>query len=207
MFKYIIFINNFFNKLCFFFQNGALKIKAPPNWRKEVESVAQKKLKKRRTEVRNESLEKISDGCYERRFEELTKNVKLADYKRDALELNREFASQEEMDRSFYEKDCLTKVQYSYNNEGTLFNPSFKKCNVSHLNTALDVLKYALGKEGPNGFEKFNLRGITSSMLYFGTYGSSFPWHTEDGDLPSVNYLHQGAPKIWFVVPASELLM
>ena len=47
------------------------------------------------------------------------------------------------------------------------------------------------------------IAGVSSPMLYFGTYGSMFAWHTEDVDLAAVNYLHAGEPKIWYVVPPS----
>ncbi len=43
--------------------------------------------------------------------------------------------------------------------------------------------------------------GIHSPYLYFGTWKSSFAWHTEDFYLNSMNYLHFGEPKHWYNVP------
>lgn len=45
-----------------------------------------------------------------------------------------------------------------------------------------------------------NLPGVTSPYLYFGMWGSVFCAHTEDMNLLSVNYLHAGAPKIWYAI-------
>ncbi|CAF0760294.1 unnamed protein product, partial [Didymodactylos carnosus] len=42
---------------------------------------------------------------------------------------------------------------------------------------------------------------ITSPFLYVGMWGSVFGMHTEDCDLYSLNYLHHGAAKIWYVIP------
>ena len=33
---------------------------------------------------------------------------------------------------------------------------------------------------------------------------SSFCWHYEDLFLHSVNYMHAGAPKIWYTIPAFD---
>lgn len=32
-------------------------------------------------------------------------------------------------------------------------------------------------------------------------FGSSFAWHREDRNLFSINYLHDGADKVWYSVP------
>ena len=44
------------------------------------------------------------------------------------------------------------------------------------------------------------LDGITTPMLYFGMWRAMFAIHTEDQDLFSINYLHYGAPKAWYVI-------
>lgn len=43
--------------------------------------------------------------------------------------------------------------------------------------------------------------GIYDSYIYVGTWKSTFPWHTEDMDLYSLNYLHSGAAKTWYFIP------
>lgn len=47
--------------------------------------------------------------------------------------------------------------------------------------------------------------GVTSPMLYFGVWRSVFGLHTEDKDLFSINYLHQGAPKVWYTIPPDQV--
>nr|XP_018915471.1 PREDICTED: lysine-specific demethylase 4E-like [Bemisia tabaci]XP_018917662.1 PREDICTED: lysine-specific demethylase 4E-like [Bemisia tabaci] len=46
--------------------------------------------------------------------------------------------------------------------------------------------------------------GITSKTSFIGVWGSSFPWHSEDMRLWSANVLLYGAPKYWYVLPASQ---
>ena len=41
-------------------------------------------------------------------------------------------------------------------------------------------------------------------MLYFGSWRSMFGWHTEDMDLFSINFLHTGAPKLWYGIPVAQ---
>eukprot|EP01083_Nonionella_stella_P028493 78466_1 len=49
-----------------------------------------------------------------------------------------------------------------------------------------------------------NAAGITTTYIYFGEFLTSFPWHIEDAKLFSVNYLHFGAPKMWYMIPPSH---
>ncbi|KAK9825321.1 hypothetical protein WJX74_009284 [Apatococcus lobatus] len=56
------------------------------------------------------------------------------------------------------------------------------------------VLRYLIGEE--------LITGVMVPWLYVGTALSAFCWHVEDHALYSINYLHQGAPKVWYGVPA-----
>ena len=48
--------------------------------------------------------------------------------------------------------------------------------------------------------ENCAIPGVTTPMLYYGAYKSAFAWHVEDYDLLSCNYIHDGAPKTWYIV-------
>ena len=131
--------------------------------------------------------------------------VPFATFKQKNEIKTKKFDSADAMDRSIFEEDCLEPAEYANNNDGSLFHQTFKESNINKLDTLLQLQTYAYGDfEYARGFRRWQFPGITSSMLYFGTYASTFPWHTEDADLPSVNYMHQGAAKIWFSIPASK---
>ena len=49
-----------------------------------------------------------------------------------------------------------------------------------------------------------NISGMKVPWLYAGMLYSCFCWHTEDHWTYSINYLHWGAPKIWYGVPSSD---
>jgi hypothetical protein len=48
------------------------------------------------------------------------------------------------------------------------------------------------------------ISGITTPMLYIGMLFASFCWHYEDSFMPSINYHHEGAPKLWYGCAGSD---
>ncbi|XP_020247173.1 lysine-specific demethylase JMJ703 isoform X1 [Asparagus officinalis] len=55
-------------------------------------------------------------------------------------------------------------------------------------------------------FESGEISGVLVPWLYIGMCFSSFCWHVEDHHLYSLNYLHWGAPKMWYGVPGKDSL-
>jgi hypothetical protein len=54
------------------------------------------------------------------------------------------------------------------------------------------------------GGENDLISGIQVPWFYFGNIFSTFCWHTEDLYLYSLNYLHEGSPKIWYSIPHDQ---
>jgi|LauGreDrversion4_2_1035121.scaffolds.fasta_scaffold538616_1 hypothetical protein len=55
-----------------------------------------------------------------------------------------------------------------------------------------------------NNDEEHQISGITVPWFYFGMLFSSFCWHTEDLYLYSLNYMHEGAEKIWYSISHTQ---
>lgn len=66
----------------------------------------------------------------------------------------------------------------------------FQVWNINKLGTILDCISDEY---------HISIDGVTTAYLYFGMWKTTFAWHTEDMDLYSINYLHFGAPKTWYV--------
>jgi len=48
------------------------------------------------------------------------------------------------------------------------------------------------------------MSGVTLPWTYSGMLFSTFCWHYEDLMLYSMNYMHEGKGKIWYVVPEED---
>ncbi|XP_044499918.1 putative lysine-specific demethylase JMJ16 [Mangifera indica] len=55
-------------------------------------------------------------------------------------------------------------------------------------------------------YESGDISGVLVPWLYIGMCFSSFCWHVEDHHLYSLNYMHWGAPKMWYGVPGNNAL-
>lgn len=55
-------------------------------------------------------------------------------------------------------------------------------------------------------YENADISGVQVPWLYVGMCFSSFCWHVEDHHLYSLNYMHFGAPKMWYGVPGSDAI-
>ncbi|ESW15958.1 hypothetical protein PHAVU_007G117400 [Phaseolus vulgaris] len=53
-------------------------------------------------------------------------------------------------------------------------------------------------------YEISDISGVLVPWLYIGMCFSSFCWHVEDHHLYSLNYMHWGAPKLWYGVPGKD---
>ncbi|XP_047189185.1 lysine-specific demethylase 4A isoform X2 [Scophthalmus maximus] len=98
----------------------------------------------------------------------------------------------EELERKFWKNLTFNPPLYGADVSGTLYDPDVTEWNIGRLNTILDTV------ESDSGIK---IKGVNTPYLYFGMWKSAFAWHTEDMDLYSINYLHFGEPKSWYVVP------
>lgn len=100
--------------------------------------------------------------------------------------------SNEDLERKYWKNLPFVAPIYGADVNGSLIDPHINEWNLNSLGTILDhvISDY-----------KIKFEGVNTSFLYFGMWKTTFPWHTEDMDLYSINYLHFGQPKTWYSIP------
>ncbi|XP_053418807.1 LOW QUALITY PROTEIN: lysine-specific demethylase 4D [Nycticebus coucang] len=98
----------------------------------------------------------------------------------------------EDLERKYWKNRLYDSPIYGADVSGSLFDENTKQWNLGHLGTIQDLLEQECGVV---------IEGVNTPYLYFGMWKTTFPWHTEDMDLYSINYLHFGEPKSWYAVP------
>lgn len=64
-----------------------------------------------------------------------------------------------------------------------------------NLNSLNSILKYALTEK---------VKGVTEPYCYIGSWKAFFSWHKEDLDLGALNYIHEGASKLWYAISSDH---
>jgi len=97
-----------------------------------------------------------------------------------------------EVERLYWRGVPTRMPTYGADSPGSLFEqPLAGMWDLSRLPTILRAVPYSIP-------------GVTTPFLYFGTFGATFAWHTEDADLHGINYIHAGSPKTWYAIPPAD---
>ncbi|XP_032859633.1 lysine-specific demethylase 4C isoform X2 [Tyto alba] len=102
------------------------------------------------------------------------------------------YVDYEDLERKYWKNLTFVAPIYGADINGSIYDEGIEEWNIGHLNTILDVVEEECG---------ISIEGVNTPYLYFGMWKTTFPWHTEDMDLYSINYLHFGEPKSWYAVP------
>ena len=97
--------------------------------------------------------------------------------------------SWDELERKYWKRISYNSPIYGADVNGTLFGQEIDTWNVAQLDTLLDFI---------NENEGIRIAGVTNPYLYFGMWRATFPWHVEDMDLYSINYIHYGSGVMTF---------
>ncbi|ESQ36018.1 hypothetical protein EUTSA_v10006592mg [Eutrema salsugineum] len=105
------------------------------------------------------------------------------------------------------------EVLYGADLETGVFGSGFPRTSSSH-EASSSVEKYAKSGWNLNNFSRLpgslltyegsDISGVLVPWLYIGMCFSSFCWHVEDHHLYSLNYMHWGAPKLWYGVGGKD---
>ncbi|CAI6372589.1 unnamed protein product [Macrosiphum euphorbiae] len=98
----------------------------------------------------------------------------------------------EELERKFWKNVIYNSPLYGADVSGSITDKDVDVWNINKLGTILDYVNEDYG---------IKIEGVNTAYLYFGMWKTSFAWHTEDMDLYSINYLHDGYPKTWYAIP------
>ncbi|CAI9759864.1 unnamed protein product [Fraxinus pennsylvanica] len=106
------------------------------------------------------------------------------------------------------------EVLYGADLETGVFGSGFPKnshqagssSNINYINSGWNLNNFPRLPGSVLSFESSDISGVLVPWLYIGMCFSSFCWHVEDHHLYSLNYMHWGAPKMWYGVPGSDAL-
>ncbi|XP_060856968.1 lysine-specific demethylase 4A-like isoform X2 [Metopolophium dirhodum] len=98
----------------------------------------------------------------------------------------------DDLERKFWKNIMYKPPLYGADVSGSITDKDVDVWNINKLGTILDYVNEDYG---------VRIEGVNTAYLYFGMWKSLFAWHTEDMDLYSINYIHEGYPKTWYTIP------
>ncbi|XP_057778713.1 putative lysine-specific demethylase JMJ16 isoform X2 [Salvia miltiorrhiza] len=106
------------------------------------------------------------------------------------------------------------EVLYGADLETGVFGSGFPKTaqqvssasDIKYINSGWNLNNFPRLPGSVLSFESSDISGVLVPWLYIGMCFSSFCWHVEDHHLYSLNYMHWGAPKLWYGVPGLDAL-
>ncbi|CAF0895237.1 unnamed protein product [Rotaria sordida] len=177
---------------------GLAKIVPPKEWIARKMGYKQKQIFE--TSVENPIKQEVhgKDGVYSV-FNIQQRSIKLSSFQR--LASSNRYASPasisndlEKLEKKYWQSLTSNAAIYGADVSGSFYDENQTIWNINHLGTILDDLVTEQGMK---------IQGVNTAYLYFGMWKASFAWHTEDMELYSINYLHFGAPKQWYIIPPS----
>lgn len=106
------------------------------------------------------------------------------------------YSNYEDLERKYWKNITFVAPVYGADLKGSITDPSCNVWNIERLGSILDFVEEDYGIE---------INGVNTAYLYFGSWKTTFAWHTEDMDLHSINYLHFGAAKFWYTIPTAHI--
>ncbi|CAJ0968678.1 unnamed protein product [Ranitomeya imitator] len=103
----------------------------------------------------------------------------------------------DDLERKYWKNLTFMSPIYGADISGSLYDSDIHLWNIAGLKTLLDMVEHESG---------IIIEGVNTPYLYFGMWKTTFAWHTEDMDLYSINYLHFGEPKSWFILHQGKQL-
>lgn len=97
-----------------------------------------------------------------------------------------------DLERKYWKNIIYKSPLYGADVSGSITDKDVNVWNINKLGTILDYVNEDYG---------ISIEGVNTAYLYFGMWKTSFAWHTEDMDLYSINYIHEGYPKTWYAIP------
>jgi jumonji domain-containing protein 2 len=165
---------------------GAVRVKPPDSWAWNQFRCDEELFKERLDNICLDTITVQSISGKEKVYEVFTEFV---EGEMNYNEFKQSSKIRNGVEKSFWKSIIRSKSRYGVSTmNASLFQDAVIPWNLGKLDTLLNRVSE-------------NIPGVTNPYLYIGNYPTLFPWHVEDLDLLSVNYIHFGSPKKWWVVP------